>query len=419
MFKMFKQAGVWLAMVAVIAIIGIFSFLQIGVKNNIKLHQVPVALVNEDSGQTSMKLVKQLKKKFAGHDAQIKWVVVKHQKDLKQGFNDKKYYGALIIDHDFSQQLGQSQNYLKALVTKDKLTAMVQKNAALTTSLSPQIKAAEAQLAQTPTSAKMTVIVNQGMNATVAQALTTALPAMGNAMNQKISQQEKTVLQQNDVSLSATSWQTISNPIKVTQKTVNKIPSKSVSGAAPMLTIVFAWLGSLIGSMLLWRVYHKNKPNGRWTIKHITSQLLAGAVMSVVVALSFYFFAHTCFAMAVPDASEFIWILMGNVFVFFLLQTCILDWAGFKGWPLIIVLWLCAAAVLAYAPEIMPALYRNWIYSWIPMRFSADMITNALYFTNGSSTTMSSAWVIGIIGVVALILIYLLPLKKDRQGILK
>lgn len=109
---------------------------------------------------------------------------------------------------------------------------------------------------------------------------------------------------------------------------------------------------------------------------------------------------------------------MGNVFVFFLLQTCILDWSGFKGWPLIIVLWLCAAAVLAYAPEIMPAFYRNWIYSWIPMRFSADMITNALYFTNGSSTTMSSAWVIGIIGVVALILIYLLPLK-DRQGILK
>ncbi|KRK87660.1 ABC transporter permease [Lentilactobacillus sunkii] len=419
MFKVFKNKGIWLALLAVFAIVGVFATLQVGVKNNVQLHRVPVALVNEDTGKSAQKIDHKLRKKFTGHDSQIKWVTVMHASSLKRGFNDKRYYGALIINHHFTRNLTSQSTYVKSLIVKQKLTAVQKSGQTLSPMMKAQLALTKEHTATAPQAAPLSVKINQGMNVMVAQALTKALPAIGTALGQKISQQEQKVLAGNKIYLSTANWQAIGQPIKTNITTVNRIPNKSVSGMAPMLFIVFAWLAALVGSMLIWRVFHKTKPAGRWTIRHLTSQVLAGGLVSIVSGLSIYFFAHNCFDVVVPDASTLIWLLIGNTFVFFLIQTCVLDWAGFKGWPLIILVWISSAAVLSYAPELLPSPSRTWIYSWTPMRFSMDTITNTLYFHNGSGTMASSLWTIGIIGIVFLGILYLVVLKKDRQGLLK
>lgn len=419
MFRVFKNKMFWLTLVAVFGVMALFATFQVGVRNNAQIQQIPVALVNEDRGATGKKMVKQLKKKFSADDAAIKWVTVKDAKQVTKGFNNKKYYGALIIDKNFSKRVGSTQTYLKALVMKEKLTTTLKSNAQLKTTLTPKLKAVETQLKQQPQTAQLTVRINQGMNPTVAQTLTTMLPAIGNGLNTRMSQQMQQVLQQQGVRLSASTWQSLASPIKVTTHTSHRIPNKSVSGMAPMLLVVLSWMAALIGSLMLWQIFHKSKPNGRWTLKHLTSQLLAGAVMSVVAAVAIYFFAHTCYGIPVPDSGQLIWLLIDNIFAFFLVQSCVLDWVGMKGWPLIIIVWLGAASVLSYAPEMLPTVARVGIYDWVPMRFSMDAISNALYFQGAAGTMSSSLWAVAWFGIGALVLMMLLPLKKDRQGIFK
>lgn len=103
---------------------------------------------------------------------------------------------------------------------------------------------------------------------------------------------------------------------------------------------------------------------------------------------------------------------MFNIFVFYLLQTCILDWTGFIGWPLIM---LFSMGVISYHKEMLTPLYLNGIYSWTPLRFTMDAYTNSLYI-HGSSATMSTDFmVLGLIGLGSLILIYLSSLLKRTE----
>lgn len=402
MFQIYKSKMFWGAMVLVAAIIGFFTFMQIGPKNNIKLHQVPIALVNEDTGKNAEQIQNKLEDKFAGSNSQIKWVKVNHESNLKKGFDNKKYYAAFIIKKGFSDSI-QTQTKLIATEVMQKKMAVVD-NSSSTRSASPIVK-----------QAKIEVKINQGMNASMSQALEKALPAMGNNIGAQISQKEQSILKKANISLTVDQMNVINSPIKVTTKNVNKIPSKSVSGMMPMLLTIFTWLGSLISSLLLWRTHNK-QVNGQMTFKTISSQVLSGAVMSAVISPIIYFFIHTCFSVPVPTPATFIGLLFFNFLIFYFIQTCVLDLAGFKGWPLIIIVWFMAAGVLSYAPQMLPSLYRNWIYSWIPMRFSMDTLTNNLYFLNGSTSTFNSIIVLSVIGGVALLIMYITPLIHRKKS---
>lgn len=74
MFDVIRSKKYWLVLVLVGAIIGIFSFALIGVRNSVKVKQIPVALVNEDKGTLSNKFEHKLRTKFSGKNSKIKWV---------------------------------------------------------------------------------------------------------------------------------------------------------------------------------------------------------------------------------------------------------------------------------------------------------------------------------------------------------
>lgn len=119
MFDVIRSKRYWLALLLVGAIIGIFSFALIGVRNSVKVKQIPVALVNEDKGILSNKFESKLRKKFNGKDSKIKWV-----SPQKNGFNNQKYYGAFIIRSGFSKELQQQNESLKAQIISQKLTTL-------------------------------------------------------------------------------------------------------------------------------------------------------------------------------------------------------------------------------------------------------------------------------------------------------
>lgn len=278
-----------------------------------------------------------------------------------------------------------------------------------------QAEFAKKAIANLPESGKVTVIINQGMNAQAAQVLTIALPKLMTGLNQGIAKKMQTVIQKNGISLNSSEWQAISNHIQSQMKIKNKIPKKSVSGTAPMIIVVLAWISSLIGSMLLWREHKKHSENNRFSLALINSQIITGAVMTFIASLSIYFFSSVIFGLPITNVSTFLTILGFNIFIFYLLQTCVLDWLGFAGWPLIIIIWLLSAGTISYAPEMLSPLFRQGIYSWTPMRFSMDMFTNNLYIHGTSVTTQTDFVVLSLIGLVALGLIYLSSLLKRKE----
>ena len=143
--------------------------------------------------------------------------------------------------------------------------------------------------------------------------------------------------------------------------------------------------------------------------------MVTGIVMSVVASLTIYFFAHTLFGVPVPDTGSFLLLLMFNIFIFYLLQTCILNWAGFAGWPILILIMLLSMGVVSYPKEMLSPFFLNGIYSWTPLRFAIDLFTNNLYISRSSATSATDYIVLSSIGVVALVLIYLSSLLKRKE----
>lgn len=340
---------------------------------------------------------------------------VKKESSLKQGFTDKKYYGALVIDKDFDKSLTSQQNYLKGLVIQSKTKDMPEQAIAANDQLKAQVQAAKSMTQTLPSQAKIRVIANQGMNSQGSSVVTTALPKISNALSDGMSQKMQGALKENNVTLSTAQWQVINDPIKVSTQTKNKLPNKSVSGMAPMLLVVLSWLSSLIASILLWREHKKHAENGRFTLSTINSQMITGIVISAVASLTIYFFAHTLFDVPVPDTGSFLLLLLFNIFVFYLLQTCILNWAGFAGWPILILIMLLSMGVVSYPKEMLSPFFLNGIYSWTPLRFAIDLFTNNLYISGSSATSTTDFIVLGSIGAVALVLIYLSSLLKRKE----
>ncbi len=223
---------------------------------------MPVAVLDESNGKASQQIKNNLTYQPKDKNTKIKWIVVHSRKQLRQGYNDKKYYGAVIIKKNFSANITAYTKRLQALIGQQKLAALIKKTpaAAKTTKVKTQEKAFAAALQQPAQQAGISFQINQGMNTSAATLLTTAFTKMGAQLNTKLGAKLTGAVQKSGIALSSANWKSLSNPVKTTTTTVNKIPNKSVSGMAPFLMTVFAWLGALISSLLLWREHKKNGP---------------------------------------------------------------------------------------------------------------------------------------------------------------
>ena len=92
-----------------------------------------------------------------------------------------------------------------------------------------------------------------------------------------------------------------------------------------------------------------------------------------------------------------------------------MNWAGFAGWPILILIMLLSMGVVSYPKEMLSPFFLNGIYSWTPLRFAIDLFTNNLYISGSSATSTTDFIVLGSIGVVAVVLIYLSSLLKRKE----
>jgi YhgE/Pip-like protein len=325
-----------------------------------KPKNLPIALVNEDigvvipqQGKVNMgnTITNMLKKNITSTDGEaspVKWIDVESKEDVLKGLDNQEYYGALIIPKNFSQ-----------------------KQSSLMTSK--------------PEKPEISILINQGMNPVAANLTSQMLNTMGDNLENGIQTQVLQGLAKQNVSLKANQLTVLTDPLQVNIENVNGVGTASMNGNAPVALFQPLWMSSIAGAVVLFFVANKltfvNKKQKLYTV---LTQVLAGTVLSLIAGFGLTWIADLL-GIHISNFMGISLFLTITYFAFFLLITAVLSWLGMKGIPIFVLILFFGAPLLSMVPEMMSTFYRDYIYSWLPMRFMVEGLRELFFFHQGFS----------------------------------
>ena len=179
----------------------------------------------------------------------------------------------------------------------------------------------------------------------------------------------------------------------------------------PLAASALLWLATLLTSILAVAVAPRVR--GGRPLSRVA--LLASAVTStvlgagVVIGLARLWDANLAIGW---EAAGFL-ALVGGAFA--LLQAGVLRWLGVRGIAILAPLYLMAPAVAGLVPELLDPIYRTWLWSWTPFRFSTEGLRSLLFLGADGPDVQTALWLFGAIAVAGLLLI-LVPKRRARGG---
>ncbi|NQX61370.1 YhgE/Pip domain-containing protein [Paenibacillus qinlingensis] len=386
----FKQKHPYIAIIAVFLVILLLGIAQLGSTVNPTPKNLPVLLVQMDTGEKlptgqEMNFGKLIQEKITAAPAQadtvspLKWTTMASEQEAIDAMDREQAYAAIVIPADFSHKLASL--------------------------LSPQ-----------PQASSVTVYVNQGMNNTAATMANGVLTQILNGVNGQVREQLLAQVSQKGGTLTVDQTKAFASPIVVTSKNINAVGANSANGNAPVVLTQLAWFGAMVTTLLLFMAAGKATQTGsrshRFGIQ--VSQLLSGVVITAVSAVSILLVAGQWLGLSIPSYWEIGLFLTLVGFAFFLLQTAVVSWLGLKGVPLFVLVFFFGAPVLSLPAELLPSFSHDWLYAWLPLRFSAEGLRDLFYFRQNLNLS-SPMWTLGIMGAVAIVVIFLSLLKKHEQ----
>jgi len=388
--KLLKNKFVLLSPIIVLAVVMIFSLTMIPSVNP-KPENLPIALVNQDQGvmlpdqsklnmgQTIMEQIRKKAEPASGKKPTIEWVSVKNQKEVKKGMDEHEYYAALVIPKDFSK-----------------------KQASLQT--------------PNPSSSEVMILINQGMNTMASTAASQMLNGIVNHINDNMRTQVLSGIEKKGGTLSTKQAAVLASPIKNVVTEVHATGSHSANGNAPISLFQPLWMASIAGAAIVSLMLNKISFSNR--IQKFVNQLvqvLIGAVLAIIAGFGLTWVADAI-GLNIPDFTNIALFLSIAFFSFFLMISAVLSWLGMKGLPLFVITLFFGVPLLSMAPEFMSAFYRNWIYSWLPMRFMVDGLRELFFFDKGLNWDHPTVVLVGI-GLVSFVVFVAsaLKVKQDRE----
>lgn len=372
--RLFKEKLAWVAPIAVILIIALFS-LNLFAQGDPKVKNLPIALITSDEGShvdTVKEAIEQMSKGIDGEEPMLAFSSEK-EADIEELFAQKEYYAALVIAEGYNDAV---QN-------------------AMTSN----------------TSATLKIYINQGFNMTGANFAKTAL----NGLVTRISDQYSTNLigKLGDQQIDANQASVLVHPVVSEEKVFNAITTATANGSAPTLLAVPAWVGALIGGFIVFlatsSIFKKEMLTRKQTLRLMSGQLLFG----VIIALFSGFTVATLAQIAgINMPSYFLVALFVSfaAFCFYLLVSAITAWIGKPAITLFMVVMLLGMGVLMTPQEMLPSFFVNFIRPWVPIRFASEGLREIFYFGSGFYTGESFNTILGI-GIAGL-LIFLLSIFK-------
>jgi YhgE/Pip-like protein len=353
---------------------------------------LPIAIVNEDQGvqipnqpkmnmgDTIVEMIQKTAKTTTDEDPAVKWVEVKTAEEVQKGMDNQKYYAALVIPKDFSTKQTSLQT-------------------------------------PAPSSPEVQIYINQGMNTAASTMAGQVLNGVVDNMNNNVRTQLLEGFEKQGATLTVKQAASLATPIVKKVTNVNEIGTNSANGNAPVSLFQPLWMASLASAAIIFIAVSKLSISNRkenFLAKFI--QILIGAIVALVVGFGLTWLADELIGLHIPQFTDTALFLSITSFSFFLMILAVLSLLGLRGMPIFVLMLFFGAPLLAMAPEMMSPFYRDWVYSWLPMRFMVQGLRELFFFGKGltwSFPVSTLVW-IGVASIV-IILISALKLSVDKH----
>ncbi|MFE8696099.1 YhgE/Pip domain-containing protein [Cytobacillus sp. FJAT-53684] len=385
---MFKNKLVWASPIIALAVILIFS-LTLFPSVQPQPKNLPIAIVNEDEGvqipnqakmnmgEAIVEMIQKSSPSIRDEDSAVKWVEVKSEEEVQKGLDNQKYYGALVIPKDFSA-----------------------KQASLQTPV--------------PSTPEVQLFINQGMNMAASTMAGQVLNGVVDNMNNTVRQQLLDGFEKQGATLTPKQAASLAVPIGKKVTNVNEVGTNTANGNAPMTLFQPLWMASLVTAAILFLTVNKMTIATRKERLGIKiGQILMGTFVAVVIGFGFTWIAEAIVGLNIPDFMDTAMLLAISSFSFILMILAVFSLIGFSGMPIFVLLLFFGVPLLALAPEMMSPFYRDWVYSWLPMRFMIEGLRKLFFFNTELSWNMVSVQV--WIGITSMIVIMGTVLKKNKE----
>ncbi len=386
-----KNRLVLLSPIIALAVIFIFS-LTLFPSVQPQPKNLPIAIVNEDQGvqipnqpkmnmgDTIVEMIQKTAKTTTDEDPAVKWVEVKTAEEVQKGMDNQKYYAALVIPKDFSTKQTSLQT-------------------------------------PAPSSPEVQIYINQGMNTAASTMAGQILNGVVDNMNNNVRTQLLEGFEKQGATLTVKQAASLATPIVKKVTNVNEIGTNSANGNAPVSLFQPLWMASLASAAIIFIAVSKLSISNRkenFLAKFI--QILIGAIVALVVGFGLTWLADELIGLHIPQFTDTALFLSITSFSFFLMILAVLSLLGLRGMPIFVLMLFFGAPLLAMAPEMMSPFYRDWVYSWLPMRFMVQGLRELFFFGKGltwSFPVSTLVW-IGVASIV-IILISALKLSVDKH----
>ena len=349
-----KVIGVFIAVIAVHILLGVATF---GPSTSADLSDVPVAILDLDDGGLADELT--------GADIPvIDWTQSTSHDAMQQQLEDKDVAAALVIPAGASDTL--------AALTGDDAEAVV-----------------------------LDLYVNHGRNPQAAQTIQATIEGLAEGAAAELSSGTLDALGEAGATVAPDAVRTLAQPVQVAAIPVNA-PSSAADAQAPLVLVAMLWIGSLIATLVSWLGLHRKDttPAG-----FLGAQLVVVVALAIVQPLSIVAVGNWLLGMDITLTASLFGGLALTTALFFLLQSAVLNWLGFGGWPILVLLWLFSFTLLSVPAEALATGYRVLIHSWLPSRFPYEAIQGIVHFDGAGRTGIMLAISAGIaLGALILLL---------------
>ncbi|HHQ6732680.1 TPA: YhgE/Pip domain-containing protein [Staphylococcus aureus] len=384
--NIFKNKLLWIAPIATMIILVIFS-LAFYPAYNPKPKDLPIGILNEDKGTTiqdkNVNIGKKLEDKLLDSDSnKIKWVKVDSEKDLEKDLKDQKIFGVAIIDKDFSKD---AMSKTQKVVMDSKKEEMQQKVASgeIPPQVVQQMKQKMGNQQVEVKQAKFKTIVSEGSSLQGSQIASAVLTGMGDNINAQITKQSLETLTSQNVKVNAADINSLTNPVKVDNKKLNKVKDHQAGGNAPFLMFMPIWIGSIVTSILLFFAF---RTSNNIVVQHRIIASIGQMIFAVVAAFAGSF-AYIYFMQGVQgfdfDHPNRIAIFVALAILGFVgLILGVMVWLGMKSIPIFFILMFFSMQLVTLPKQMLPESYQKYVYDWNPFTHYATSVRELLYLNH-------------------------------------
>ncbi|MEK4531705.1 ABC transporter permease [Solibacillus sp. FSL K6-1554] len=358
---------------------------------------VPIGLVVVDEGEMGANLANTL---LEHAPELVEFSLYDSVEMMGKAMDEKEVYGGLVLPADFSAQVATLQT-------------------------------------ETPERASVQIYINEGANATAATLVQTALSNIVTGLNTQLSgqillavqaktdvikEQLAPVLQAEGGSMLAQVSAMIS-PIQpsVVQDFANPIQSEIIKvnetgklGNAPLAFMTVTWFVSLIGAAMLYLVGNKRTFSSKGAkLKFNTIQSVMPFIYAFVAGYMATWYSTWLlgFDLEYFNRTALFLALCISAFMYMIFAT--VRWLKLPSIVIYVLLTFFSMSAVQLAPEMIPAFYKDYIISWLPLRYFVEGLKEVLFFSHNviNSYSIILIWVL----VIAFILVWVKNLSEKTE----